>query len=124
MKFLDQLAEAHIRAAADSGAFDDLPGAGQPLPADDAEHVPAELRAAYRLLKNAGFVPPEVARAREIHEVRDLLSAAEPDSAEAETARRRLRLLETELATKRRGRGLLRDRRYDARLRTRMARVK
>jgi hypothetical protein len=35
------------------------PGSGEPLTLDDDSHVPAELRAGYRLLKNAGCLPPE-----------------------------------------------------------------
>ena len=62
----DSIVEQRIKAAAAAGAFDNLPGAGAPLPPDDAEAVPAELRVAYRLLKNAGFAPPEVAHRRSI----------------------------------------------------------
>lgn len=122
MSLLDHLAEAHIRDAAEQGVFDDLPGAGQPLPQDEASHVPQELRAGYRLLKNAGYVPPEVNQAREIRELRDLLSAVDPDSSEADKAMRRLRLLETTLAANRHGRGLLRDPRYDSRIRASLSR--
>lgn len=122
MSLLDRLAEAHIRDAAQRGVLDDLPGEGQPLPPDDAGHVPPELRAGYRLLKNAGYVPPEVNQAREINELRDLLSAVDNDSHEADRAMRRLRLLETTLAANRHGRGLLRDARYDSRLRASLAR--
>jgi len=40
------------------GDFDGLPGAGRPLVLDDDPLVPEDLRLAYRILKNAGFVPP------------------------------------------------------------------
>jgi hypothetical protein len=36
------------------GEFDDLPGSGEPLVLDDDSHIAPELRAGYRLLKNAG----------------------------------------------------------------------
>lgn len=124
MNFLDRLAEANIQAAADRGAFDNLSGAGRPLPPDEARHVPPELRAGYRLLKNAGFVPPEVTRVREIQGLRDLLAIAGSDSEQADQVTRRLRLLEATLATNRRGRGLLLDSCYDAHVRARLARVK
>lgn len=122
MNFLERMAEANIQAAAKRGIFDNLPGRGKPLPADEARNVPAELRAGYRLLKNAGFIPQEVANAREIRDLRDLLVHAEADSVEARRLTRRLRLLETTLATNRHGRGLLRDSCYDARLCARLAR--
>ena len=54
MWLLDQWAERHILDAQTKGEFDNLPGSGEPLTLDDDSHVPAELRAGYRLLKNAG----------------------------------------------------------------------
>lgn len=53
MWLLDQWAERHIIEAQRKGEFDNLPGRGEPLILDDDSHVPAELRAGYRLLKNA-----------------------------------------------------------------------
>lgn len=58
MWLLDQWAERHIIEAQRKGEFDNLPGRGEPLILDDDSHVPAELRAGYRLLKNAGCLPP------------------------------------------------------------------
>ena len=81
MSLLDRLADAHIESAAQRGEFDDLPGAGKPLPADDAAHVPEHLRAGYRLLKNAGYVPPEIESRRELREVEDLLARTLPNIA-------------------------------------------
>lgn len=60
MSLLDQLAEKHILAAQRQGDLDNLAGAGQPLQLDDDSHVPAELRASYRILKNSGYLPPEL----------------------------------------------------------------
>ena len=57
---LDFIAEQKIAEAIENGDFDDLPGAGKPLELDDDSLVPEDLRLAYRILKNAGFVPPEV----------------------------------------------------------------
>ena len=66
MLLLDALAEARIEDAIEAGAFDDLPGAGRPLELDDERFVPEEVRAAYRILKRAGYVPPEVEARKEI----------------------------------------------------------
>lgn len=120
MSLLDQLADAHIQAAADDGAFDDLPGAGQPLPPDDARGVPPELRAGYRLLKNAGYLPPELETQRELRHVESLLAEAVPESDQAQTLRRRLRWIELRLGESRRGRALLRDTDYADRIRQRL----
>ncbi len=64
MWLLDQWAERHILDAQAKGEFDNLPGSGEPLTLDDDSHVPAELRAGYRLLKNAGCLPPELEQRR------------------------------------------------------------
>ena len=57
---LEFIAEQRIAEAIENGDFDNLPGAGKPLELDDDSLVPEELRLAYRILKNAGFVPPEI----------------------------------------------------------------
>ena len=54
--------------------------------------VPPELRTAYRLLKNAGFVPPKIALRREITEIEQLLALAQT-SAERTAISRRLNAL-------------------------------
>ncbi len=92
MWLIDQLAEQRIREAAGQGAFDALPGAGQPLSLDDDAAVPAELRTAYRLLKNAGYLPPELQLRRDIAEAEQLLALAE-QAEERATHSRRLRYL-------------------------------
>jgi hypothetical protein len=57
---LDFLVEQRLEEAVSRGELENLPGAGRPLELDDDPLVPEELRVAYRILKNAGFVPPEV----------------------------------------------------------------
>ncbi|MES1936822.1 DnaJ family domain-containing protein [Salinisphaera hydrothermalis] len=121
MSLLDRLADAHIESAAQRGEFDDLPGAGKPLPADDAAHVPEHLRAGYRLLKNAGYVPPEIESRRELREVEDLLARTLPESDEARQLTRRARWIELQLAQSPRGRALLRESGYSNCVRKRLA---
>lgn len=72
--FIERLAEEAIRKAQEEGQFDDLPGKGRPLPEEDLSMVPPELRMAFRILKNAGCLPPELEREREIHNAIELLS--------------------------------------------------
>ena len=74
---LDNLVEQRIREAQEKGEFDDLPGAGAPLDLEDDALVPEELRAAYRLLKNAGFLPPELEAHGEIRQLEQLLRTVE-----------------------------------------------
>jgi hypothetical protein len=68
MQSFDAIAERRIREAQDRGDFDNLPGSGAPLALDDDPLVPEDLRVAYRLLRNAGFIPPELAPHREIRD--------------------------------------------------------
>ena len=75
----DALVEKHISEAQARGAFDNLPGAGAPLQLDDDAMVPEELRAAYRILKNAGYVPPEVEALRDFREIEQMLERARSD---------------------------------------------
>ncbi|HLS55462.1 MAG TPA: DnaJ family domain-containing protein [Zeimonas sp.] len=63
---LDDLIERRIDEARRQGAFDDLPGRGRPLELDDDRLVPEDLRVAFRILRNAGFVPPEVEALRDV----------------------------------------------------------
>jgi len=63
---LEFIAEQRIAEAIARGELDDLPGAGEPLDLSDDALIPEELRLAYRILKNAGYVPPEVETLNEI----------------------------------------------------------
>lgn len=69
------LAERKIEEAIERGEFDDLPGKGKPLDLSDDPHVPPDLRIAYKVMKNAGFLPPELELHKEIVRLRDLVDA-------------------------------------------------
>ena len=56
----DLIAERKIEEALARGELANLPGEGRPLELDDDSLVPEDLRLAYRILKNAGFVPSEI----------------------------------------------------------------
>lgn len=60
------IVDQRIAAAEAAGLFADLPGAGRPLKLDDDTMVPEEDRAAFRLLKNAGFAPPWIELQKQI----------------------------------------------------------
>jgi hypothetical protein len=95
MLALDLLAEKKIAEAIERGELDDLPGAGRPLELEDDALVPEELRLAYRILKNAGYVPPEVGALNEIAELERFVAAGEADAEAHSKALRRLALLRT-----------------------------
>lgn len=96
MLLIDQIAERTIQAAQERGEFDNLPGVGKPLILEDDSLVPEDLRAGYRLLKNAGYLPPELQLHGEIHEIEQLLAEVQDTSAYVQ-AERRLRYLRLRL---------------------------
>jgi len=97
MWLLDQWAERHILDAQNKGEFDNLPGCGEPLTLDDDSHVPPELRTGYRLLKNAGCLPPELEYRREAIALADLLNGVGENHPQHRELQRRLSLLELKL---------------------------
>jgi hypothetical protein len=100
MDFLDRIAERRIAESIATGELDGLPGAGRPLELDDDRMVPPELRAAYRLMKNAGYLPPEAELYAELGSAERLLAQA-VSRAEHEKAASRLRLLLLRLGSNR-----------------------
>ena len=99
MSGLDRIAEQREREAIAAGELDDLPGAGKPLVLDDDSGVPPELRAAYRVLRNAGLVPEEVLLRRDIHGLEAAIARLAA-GAERSAAQRRLVLLRARLESR------------------------
>ncbi|MDX1375442.1 MAG: DnaJ family domain-containing protein [Burkholderiales bacterium] len=98
MLLFDRIAEQKIADALARGELDDLPGAGRPLALEEDALVPEDLRLAYRILKNAGFVPREVEARREIAELERLLyDGASLDEAARARAAKKLALLRTRI---------------------------
>lgn len=95
MPFLDFLAEQKIAEAAREGQFDNLPGAGAPLDLEEDKLIPEDLRMAYRILKNAGYVPPEISALHEVAELEALVCQAEGEVRTA--AQRKLESLRIQL---------------------------
>ncbi|EPK7361621.1 DUF1992 domain-containing protein [Kluyvera ascorbata] len=97
MLLLDQWAERHINDAQRKGEFDNLPGQGEPLIFDDDSCVPEALRSGYRLLKNAGCLPPEIEQRKEAIVLADLLKGIRKDDDRYQELSRRLALMELKL---------------------------
>lgn len=83
MLTFELIAERRIREAQERGEFEDLPGVGAPLDLGDDTLVPEDLRVAYRILKNAGFLPPELDSHREMREIEQLLHRIEDETERA-----------------------------------------
>ena len=76
-----KIVEERIREAQRNGEFDNLPGRGKPLSLEDESHIPEDLRLAYKVLKNADCLPPEIVDKKEIQQMQELLASV-PDEQE------------------------------------------
>jgi excinuclease UvrABC helicase subunit UvrB len=92
------IVEERIKKAQKKGEFDNLPGKGKPLPVE-AANVPEELRMAHKILKNAGFLPPQVEVKKQITQTRELLDSIEAPGPEKTRVQKRLNYLLTKLDT-------------------------
>jgi len=88
----DRIIEERIRRAQQKGKFEDLEGTGKPLIFEKDGHVAGELRLAYKILKNADCLPPEIQLKNEIKRTEDLLSGME-DTAEKYRTLKKLNFL-------------------------------
>ena len=93
-----KIVERRILKAQKKGEFDNLEGSGKPLKLDDGGCVSEELRLAYKILKNADFVPPEIELKKEIKLTEDLLAGMH-DTAEKYRALKKLNFLIMRLNT-------------------------
>lgn len=75
MAILSWLAEQRIEEAMRKGEFRDLPGHGKPVELQDMSGVPEDLRMAYKMMKNAGFLPEELQIRAECATLENLLAA-------------------------------------------------
>ena len=87
-----KIIESRIKKAQEDGAFEDLPGSGQPLRLEDDRHVPEDLRMAHKVLKKADCLPPEVHLRKEIRATEDLL-AGMTDTAQKHRTLKKLNFL-------------------------------
>ncbi|MFN3396568.1 MAG: DnaJ family domain-containing protein [Thermodesulfovibrionales bacterium] len=79
MDIFQTIAERRIQEAIESGEFDNLPNRGKPLKMDEDFFIPQDLRMAYRVLKNAGCLPPELELRNEIISLRMMIDSLDDD---------------------------------------------
>lgn len=94
----EKIVEERIKKAQQEGEFDNLEGTHKPLNLED-QNIPEEFRLAHKILKNAGFLPPELELRKNIRQTEDLLQAADIDSPERIKIRKKLNYLVTKLNT-------------------------
>ena len=76
----EKIVEERIKIAQRNGEFKNLAGSGKPLKLEDTQHIAEDLRLAYKILKNADFLPPEIEMKKEINQTKELLSGIEDAS--------------------------------------------
>lgn len=80
MDIFNKIAEQRIIEAINQGVFDNLTNKGKPLEMEDMSLVPEDLRMAYKILKNAGMIPPELEDRKEILNLKDLINTIDDDT--------------------------------------------
>ncbi|UCF03448.1 MAG: DUF1992 domain-containing protein [Deltaproteobacteria bacterium] len=78
---LERVAEKRINESIQRGEFDNLPGSGKPLNLEDDRQIPDDLRLAYKVLRNADCLPPELELKKEIRTAEELLRSLKDESA-------------------------------------------
>lgn len=94
----EAIVEERIKKAQRDGRFDNLKGRGRPLSFDDT-NVPEDLRLAHKVLKNAGFLPPEIEIKKKITQTRDLMQTLDEASPKKAELGKRLNYLLAKLDT-------------------------
>ncbi|EKT60336.1 DUF1992 domain-containing protein [Providencia sneebia] len=97
MSAIDDWAERHIQEALNKGELNNLKGEGQPLLLDDDSQIPAELRAGYRILKNSGYLPPELQQRKDALSLAEMLKGLSHDDPNYQPLCKQLALLELKL---------------------------
>ncbi|MGD9125303.1 MAG: DUF1992 domain-containing protein [Desulfarculaceae bacterium] len=110
-----KIAEQRIQEASERGELNDLPGQGEPLKLEDDSRVPEELRLAYKMLKTAGFTPPELDARKELMQVEDMLANA-PDEKTRYQAIKRLNYLTMKMGVLKPQSAALDDHQYASRI--------
>ncbi len=79
LKAIRLIAERKISEAIRKGLLDSPEWRNRPLPVANDQLVPEDLRMAHKILKNAGYLPPEIETKKEIQQIEDLLAACEDE---------------------------------------------
>jgi hypothetical protein len=73
------IADRRISEAISRGELSIDTWRNRPLPMTNDSMIPPELRMAYKILKNAGYLPPEIETKKEIQQIEDMLATCEDE---------------------------------------------
>lgn len=79
MDCLTFIAEQKIRQAIEEGELKTDGWKNKPLKLQEDHMVPDDLKMAYKMLKNAGFLPPEIETRKEIKRLEQLIATTEDE---------------------------------------------
>lgn len=100
MDSLQRIAERKIAEAMKSQDFTSEKWKNKPLPLDVDKHIPDDLKMAYKILKNSGYLPPEIEERKQVQQLEDLIAATE-DEHERLRQMKKLNLLLVKIDAKR-----------------------
>ena len=94
MSGVDEIIKQWVQKVESSGEVHNLPGFGEPFKFEDGFlETPSELRMAYKILKNAGYVPAEIELLQRLAVLREQLTAAQDPGQQREL---KLKIAETQ----------------------------
>jgi hypothetical protein len=102
------IAEQRITEAIKDGRLNIAGWQDRPLPMEDNRLVPEDLRMAYKVLKNAGFVPPEIETRKAIYNLEELIARTDDEHVRVKQLKK-LHFLVMKLDAMRRGSSTLED---------------
>jgi hypothetical protein len=102
------IAEQRIAEAIEDGRLQNSDWHGRSLPMTDDHLVPEDLRMAYKVLKNAGFVPPEIETRKEIYNLEELIARTDDEHSRVKQLKK-LHFLVMKLNTMRQGSSTIED---------------
>jgi len=79
MNPLARIAEQRISQAIEDGSLSFEKWKNKPLILEDDHFVPDDLKIAYKMLKNSGYLPPEIGEKKEIQRIEDLIASTEDE---------------------------------------------
>jgi hypothetical protein len=121
MDILAKIAEQKIRQAIERGDFDNLPCHGKPIVLEDLSGVPEPLRMGYKIMKNAGVLPPEMQMKKETATLQQMIHACEDDAEKKELQKKlNAKMMQFNILMERRGRTSA-YKRYEAKILRRLS---
>jgi len=79
MESIAFIAEQKILKAIEDGELNCPEWKNKPLPLEDNRFVPDDLKMAYKILKNSGYLPPEIEDRKEVKRLEDMIARTEDE---------------------------------------------